>query len=270
MLEPLLVSLSATSASALLKAATAALRRPGKGQVISIKTSDGRTIEIKEGDAEDLLSALAAGANAPRRRPPAAARPRTDADILESARDSPYIRTAHRLADAQHRDLAGGIALADSDKVFDRARERIELVFKIRLGISLIIAAVLVGTVIGAVVSFLYGNTSLGVALGAGTLADLIAAGIYKPLDKITQTLLDTQRLDMIHVMAKQQLSACLDESPESRLECQRQTWSDVMAKLEAIERKPEAAGAKSRPQSDNDKAKESSTEGADPEATMS
>lgn len=223
MIEPLLGILATSVARTAVETAWRTLRR-SPGNNLKIATSDGSSIELDEHRARELIELISTD----------------DKDARISYTGGSYIRrpSSVQVSEPRLRDLAGGIALADADEVFTRARQRIELVFRIRLGVAILIVIIFIGTIVGAIIGLATGNNGIAVGLGAATLADLIAAGVYKPLDKIAQTLIDTQRLDMIHVMARQQLRACLDEEPGQRLLCQERTWKNVMTQLAALEQK--------------------------------
>lgn len=130
----------------------------------------------------------------------------------------------------------GGIALYEPAVVFSKLHERVAVVFKIRMAIALFIFVLLVVTIVLAIIGLVIGNKSLAAGLGATALVDLITAGVYKPLDRIAETLRDTQRLDLIHTMTEEQLQACQHHSPDKRFEAQQQVWTDTFARLEALE----------------------------------
>ncbi|WP_406231318.1 hypothetical protein [Nocardia sp. NBC_01009] len=140
-------------------------------------------------------------------------------------------------ADTALSNVAGGLALTDTDEFFRQARRRIDLVFKIRLAIALLIATVLIGTIVGAIVGLALGNTALASGLGATALVDLIGAGVYKPLEKIRQALMDAQRLDMIHLSAKQQLSTITDDGANT-IEKYQEVWANILEQIKVLDDK--------------------------------
>ncbi|MEV6432177.1 hypothetical protein [Nocardia sp. NPDC051463] len=140
-------------------------------------------------------------------------------------------------ADTTLSTVAGGLALTDTDEFFRQARRRIDLVFKIRLAIALLIATVLIGTIVGAIAGLALGNTVLAGGLGATALVDLIGAGVYKPLEKIRQALVDAQRLDMIHLSAKQQLSTITDDGVNT-IEKYQEVWANILEQIKVLDDK--------------------------------
>jgi len=132
----------------------------------------------------------------------------------------------------------GAIALYRHRELFTTARSRIELVFKIRLGVALLIFVLLVVTILLAIVGLVTGNNGLASGLGSAAVADLLIAGIYKPLDKVADALRDTQRLDMVHAMTEEQLRSCHEQSPAKRFGCQQKVWADALDRLAALEGK--------------------------------
>jgi hypothetical protein len=79
----------------------------------------------------------------------------------------------------------------------------------------------------------------LALAAGIGGVADLVAAFVYKPIDKIRDTVTDTQRLDLVHLSAQQELQTCSEhEDLLSRRDCFRSVWSEALERLQILEAK--------------------------------
>jgi hypothetical protein len=67
-------------------------------------------------------------------------------------------------------------------------------------------------------------------------VADLLPAWVYKPLDKVRDTIHDTQRLDMIHLSARQRLETCNQtQDIRARRQCLKTVWADVLENLRIL-----------------------------------
>lgn len=209
-------SLAAVLASSAIKVVSRRLRgqrvaRPNDGLLV-ITTSAGETLTL---DPEKLDPEF---------------RGRLDQLLLDNQLDGSLSDGSH--ATEGEVAVAGAIALLSPDAVFQDARRRVNFVFRLRLGIALALAVVLIGTLAGLVISLALGNEGLAAGLGAIAVADLIGATIFKPLDKMRENLVDTQRLDLLHLMARQQLADAGDLPLEQRLEFQQAVWTRVLANV--------------------------------------
>lgn len=158
--------------------------------------------------------------------------------LLEKAgaRESRLPRVAANLT-VEETSAVAPIALAlDPAAGFSEARSRISLIFRLRLGILVLLLAVGMVSLVGLVVSAAMGNTTLAIGLGIAGVADGVAALVYSPLDKIREALTDTQRIDLIHMSAMDRLQLCHShEELADRLTCVEQVWEGVLAKIEAM-----------------------------------
>lgn len=155
-------------------------------------------------------------------------------EVFESLTDNKPSLALVKLEPSKQAAIAV-LARMDPDRVFADARRRVSLVFKIRLWIALVLAVVLVGALAGVVVSLAMGQTELATGLGVAVIADLISLTVFKPLDKIRENLVDTQRLDLLHLMARQQLTEAEALPLEERLTFQQGVWKDVLDQVAAL-----------------------------------
>src|SRR5439155_1113446 len=91
--------------------------------------------------------------------------------------------------------------LVDPDGVFKTARGRIDLVFKLRLALAVLLAILLTAGLAVLLVGAVRGTPNLAAAGGGTSVLDLMAVAIFKPLDRIRETIVDTQQLDLVHLI---------------------------------------------------------------------
>ncbi len=204
MLEPTMITTVVSSAGQL---ASILLERRKSGEKLKVTSSSGESVTVDQSEIEELLAELRAADTAEKGDPPT----------------SPTV--------------AGGLALTDVDEFFRTAKGRVDVVFKARFSIALIIAAVLVSTVVGAIIGLAIGNPALAGGLGGAALLDLITAGVYKPINKIRDALIDAQRLDMIHLSAKQQLSTVSNDDGEG-LDRYQKVWANIYEQVKILDDK--------------------------------
>ena len=105
----------------------------------------------------------------------------------------------------------GAFVLAISPQaVFSDARKRIGLVFKLNLGVSILLATILLGGIGGAVFSALFFKSAIwALVFGGISATDVIGVYAFKPLSAINDALDGTTRLDTLQLRLSEQLSQC-------------------------------------------------------------
>jgi hypothetical protein len=132
----------------------------------------------------------------------------------------------------------GAFALAISPHaVFQDARRRTGLVFKINLAVSIVLAIILLGGIGGAVFSALFLKSTVWVLVFGGmSAADAIGVYAYKPLTAINDALVGTTRLDALQLRLSQQLFQCSQHQDlEDRIRCQTSVWEAIQHELGVI-----------------------------------
>lgn len=151
-----------------------------------------------------------------------------------TANKAEYGRLVDRL-ESDPKVPPAGLAL-DPDRVFQDARTRLTLVFRINLALSLLIAGILIGGIIAGVILASTGNGGLATIFGAVAFADLIVAAVYRPLDQVNASLLNTQRLDMIHLSTRERLQAARAiPDLDKRIEATNAIWEQIKADLASL-----------------------------------
>lgn len=133
---------------------------------------------------------------------------------------------------------AAGVALAlKPDHVFRDARRRIDLVFKLNLGVAIILALILLLGLGGAVVSAVFlGRDIWAMVFGGVAMADIIGLFIFKPLTAINAAIIASQRLDVIHLRVREQLTLCNEHADlERRIKCQSKVWDTMQREFAAL-----------------------------------
>jgi hypothetical protein len=130
------------------------------------------------------------------------------------------------------------LALAISpEAVFGDARKRIALVFKINLAVSIVLAAILLVGIGGAVYSAVFIQKAIwSLAFGGLSVADLIGVYVFKPLSAINAALIGATRLDTLQLRLNQQLSQCAGHDDlEARIRCQTAVWDVIQHELSIL-----------------------------------
>jgi hypothetical protein len=128
-----------------------------------------------------------------------------------------------------------GIAL-DSDSVFRDARRRAELVFKINVIVSLLLTVLFFFGVGAAIVLGVMGKDGWAIVAGGVTIADLAGLLVFKPLSQINASVIETQRLDIVHLSARQRLQEISNiESAEERVAAATSVWNDIKTDLQGL-----------------------------------
>ena len=132
---------------------------------------------------------------------------------------------------------AAAITLAVTKQaVFQDARRRVELVFKVNLAIAIVLAIILLAGIGGAIFAAFFQQNAWATAFGGIAVADLIGVYVFKPLDAINSAMVASQRLDALSLRMHDQLKAC-DEytSIKERIECQSAIWEKIQQELSSL-----------------------------------
>jgi hypothetical protein len=146
--------------------------------------------------------------------------------------------TERRRLEATPPAEVGAAVLAISpDVVFRDARKRIDLVFKLNLGLAIILAVILLGGIAGAVISAVFFEKAIwALVFGGLSVGDVIGAYALKPLTAINAAIISTQRLEAIHLRLSEQLKACADHSNlNERIKCQTAVWEAIQHDLSTL-----------------------------------
>jgi hypothetical protein len=146
--------------------------------------------------------------------------------------------TEQRLIDSAPPPEVGATLLAISpDAVFRDARKRIDLVFKLNLGLAIVLAAVLLGGIAGAVISAVFFEKTIwALAFGGISVGDVIGAYALKPLTAINAAVIATQRLETIHLRLSEQLKLCAEHANlDDRIRCQTTVWETIQKDLSTL-----------------------------------
>jgi hypothetical protein len=108
------------------------------------------------------------------------------------------------------------------------------VVFRLNLGVAIILAIILLGGIAAAVFSAVFLRNSIwSVVFGGVSVADLLGIYVWKPLSVINASLLATQRLEMLQLRLSQQLSTCAQHrNLEERITCQTVVWESIQKEL--------------------------------------
>jgi hypothetical protein len=233
-----LISLAASSASVVAKALPALLEAVNKKKQPKITVEvDGRPTQI---DATPELVELL--------------RMSLHESVAVQAADNPIALSRAAAVDAVFKapssatTTVGGAALGISaDEVVASARRRIELVFRINLGIAIALAVIFIGGIAGALVSSLVlGKSTWAVAFGGLSTVDLLGVYAFKPLKVINRALVSSQRLDAVHLRLREQLDGCRQlGTMEERMKCQTQIWEAIETQLASLAETDETAPAR-------------------------
>lgn len=127
-------------------------------------------------------------------------------------------------------------ALTLAPQLFADARRRISLMFRLRLGLALILAVVLIGAIGVAIFAAFQGNNGLALIFGGLSLIDILAFAFGKPLKAVTDVVVASQRLELLHLRVQVDIKSCAQLSqPEARIQCQMDVWTAIQAELAAM-----------------------------------
>lgn len=144
----------------------------------------------------------------------------------------------HTLESERQTEMMGALALAiDPKSVFRDARRRIDLVFRLNLGLAIALAIILLGGIVGAIVCAIFLNKGIwALAFGGVSVADLIGVYAFKPLTAINSALVGTQRLDSVYLRLQEQLKACAEHTDlQERIRCQTIVWEAMQRELATL-----------------------------------
>jgi hypothetical protein len=143
--------------------------------------------------------------------------------------------TSERIEQAKS-DIASAALAFDPDGLFRTARARIDLTFRLRLGMIVVLAMILAVSLAGALAGAITGN--LPIAAGAGGIAvvDAILAVVFKPIRELHKAIVATQRIDLIHLQARQLLGECQQHKGlRLRIDCQQKVWATINKQMERL-----------------------------------
>lgn len=139
-----------------------------------------------------------------------------------------------RAESPKQREVAA-IALAISPQaVFNDARQRMSIVFKVNLAVAIVLAIILLSGLGGAIYSGIFLRSNLWASIFGGvSAADVIGLMVFKPLTAINSALIGTQRLELIQLRLSQQLQTCAEHVQlQRRIECQGLVWDTIQKEL--------------------------------------
>src|SRR5207237_6645314 len=116
-------------------------------------------------------------------------------------RDPSEVRLEARLARSPAATAAA--LVLDPDAVFRDARKRVSLVFRINVVISTVLAFLLLGGIGGAIVAGFLGKAVWAGVFGGVAAIDVLGVLVYKPLNQINQSIVQTQRLDLLFLSVR-------------------------------------------------------------------
>jgi len=102
--------------------------------------------------------------------------------------------------------------------------------------VSIALAVILLGAASAAIVLGILGENAWAAVAGGVTMADLLGVLIYKPLAAINRSLVATQRIDIVHLAARERLRAIPDiQNPEKRVAAAKSVWEEIKADLQGL-----------------------------------
>lgn len=135
--------------------------------------------------------------------------------------------------------IASGFAV-NAEEVFRVARDRAQLVFRVNLALSIGLSIILIGGLVAAIVLAVMGKGGLAAIFGGVAIADIAAAAVYNPLKQINESMLVTQRMDMIQLSAQQQLDEARQiQDLDKRRKAMKSVWDGMKAELADLSAKP-------------------------------
>ena len=217
MIETLLVSAAANSVASLLPLIESYLKRRKAGEDVTELTvkSRGGEIQVPTEDVRDLSDED------------------LEAIIEIGSREVSKEKDPKELSPEEAAEAGATASLVSPSAVFEQARRRIRFLFTFRVGVLVTVVVILLAALIGVILAVATGESGLAVGIGVFGIADLAAAWIYKPLEKLHGTLLDTQRLEAAHAATLDQLRLCRQyPTVEEQFQCARQVWSSLFREL--------------------------------------
>jgi ABC-type multidrug transport system fused ATPase/permease subunit len=134
------------------------------------------------------------------------------------------------------REVAAVALAVGKEAIFQDARRRVELVFKLNLAIAIVLAIILLSGIAGAVFSAFFQRAVWATAFGGIAAADMIGVYVFKPLDAINSAMVASQRLDATALRLYEQLRSCDGyENLKDRIECQSVVWDKIQQELSSL-----------------------------------
>jgi hypothetical protein len=132
--------------------------------------------------------------------------------------------------------IEAGAALTFAPQLFLTARKRISLMFRIRLGLAVVLGAILVTALILCIISLYIGQQKWALLFGGLTLVDVLGFAFSKPLKAVTDAVTATQRLEWLNLRVQVDLDSCAQlADPHDRIECQGKLWESIQSQLAAM-----------------------------------
>jgi hypothetical protein len=123
-----------------------------------------------------------------------------------------------------------------SDTVFQDARRRVILVFRLNIALSLAVSLILIGAITTSIVLGFFGRDVWATALGGVAMLDLVGAALYRPLAQINRALVRAQQIDMLVLSARERLRVVGDIAEANDLATATlHAWADILADLKAL-----------------------------------
>jgi hypothetical protein len=228
--DPLtLTTILATQAGKVLTGYSA---KRGPDGSLEVTTPDGRSILLrsKGGETkvtEDIINDAATLAQAEEPLP----------TRLGHSRGPVSTESGHQVSVDRTARVAAVALAVDADAVFAGARSRNQLVFRLRLGIALSIAGVLVVGLAALVEGAVFGQPLAVAGGGALSIADLIGARIYQPIERIREAWLDADAVDLAHLETRQRIEDCMAAHPDrkAQIECTERAWRELTDRLAKV-----------------------------------
>jgi hypothetical protein len=165
------------------------------------------------------------------------------ADVVETASstDAQHGREATPkenepiVAELAESPRAVGTALAlDADTVFSDSRKRLSLAFKINVVVTTALSVLLLVGIGGAIVAGLTGRAGWAAAFGGIAAGDVLGLYFYKPLERLSTSLRETQRLELLIVSTRERLAGCLAHADRvEQAKCAERVWTDAVNAVE-------------------------------------
>ncbi len=231
----LVVSVLASSVSSVVPALRAWLAREGNRE-LSVQMGD-KVVELSSLDPDDQEKLV-----------------RTFLDRIERAEDAEGLASVRQQPEQAPKDRSrvpsaaalkepatvpssvAGASLTFAPEVFSDARRRIALMFKVNIVLSVVLGVILIGALIACIVLAVSGRTAWSVIFGGVSAADVLGIYMFKPLSAVSNTVVASQRLEVIHLRLQEQLRSCGDiDDVDRRIECQTKVWDVIQRELAAL-----------------------------------
>ena len=215
-------------AAALVASALSSSVRDVLRRVRVEKTGDQSGIRIRYVTDEETQAALEA-------------LPETTREAIKDVADDAAVGTGGGVSPVPTEPSAvapveAGAALTLAPQLFKDARSRISLMFRIRLGLAVLLAVILIVALAACIFSVLTGEEQLALLFGGLTLIDVLAFAFGKPLKAVTDAVVASQRLELVHLRVQVDINSCATlRDPEARIQCQSAVWKSIQDELVAM-----------------------------------